>query len=95
MTRPASLPRGAVTVTGPGWAVTNYDGTLKPGRWDTEEDAIEHGLCGVYLLSGADVVHVSEDFSRPDTNGLDHGVCERARLRDLRPEDPPGSASPA
>lgn len=43
---------------GPGWAVTDYDGNVKPGRWDNEGDAVEYGLCGRYLLSGFEVVRV-------------------------------------
>jgi hypothetical protein len=41
--------------TGP-WAVTDYDGKVLPGRWETEGDARDYGLCGRYLLSGLDVV---------------------------------------
>lgn len=41
------------------WAVRDHDGDLLPGRWATEEEATEYGLCGKYLLSGAEV---TEDF---------------------------------
>lgn len=52
------LKRGMVSEAGTGWAVTDPDGKPKPGRWATEEEARENGLCGVYLLSGDDVVFV-------------------------------------
>lgn len=37
------------------WAVLDYDGNPLPGRWPTEDLAVEEGLCGRYLLSGHDV----------------------------------------
>ena len=42
------------------WSVVDYDGNVKPDRWDTEQEALDRGLCGKYLLSGADVVEVCE-----------------------------------
>lgn len=50
--------RKITALEGPGFAVKDYDGEVRPGRWATEEDAIEHGLAGMYLLSGAEVVEV-------------------------------------
>jgi hypothetical protein len=52
------LRRKMIAQTGPGWAVTDYEGAPLFGRWATEEDAREEGLCGVYLLSGCDIVKV-------------------------------------
>lgn len=54
-----TLRRGMTTEAGPGWAVTDEDGTVKPGRWATEGEARDNGLAGIYLLSGVDVVEVS------------------------------------
>lgn len=42
------------------WAVIGYDGRILAGRWRTEALAVEHGLCGRYLLSGADVVKIED-----------------------------------
>lgn len=50
--------RNEISEYGPGWAVTNDDGKVKPGRWATEVDAVEYGLAGRYLLSGFEVVKV-------------------------------------
>lgn len=47
-----SLGRRTISVDGPGWAVVGYDDEVLPGRWATQDDAREHGLCGKYLLSG-------------------------------------------
>lgn len=52
------LRRGMVSEGGPGWAVTGYDGLPLTGRWATSDEAREEGLCGVYLLSGCDVIYV-------------------------------------
>jgi len=43
---------------GPGWAITDYEGEVKPGRWATFDDAWEFGACGRYLLSGLDAIKV-------------------------------------
>lgn len=42
------------------WAVADYDGIVKPERWETEQEATDLGLCGKYLLSGAEVVQVEQ-----------------------------------
>lgn len=47
-----------VSEYGPGWAVADYDGNIKPGRWITADDAWEFGACGRYLLSGFEVVRM-------------------------------------
>ncbi|MFN2345597.1 MAG: hypothetical protein ABR616_07765 [Dermatophilaceae bacterium] len=39
------------------WAVADYDGELKPDRWQTKQEA-DDALDGKYLLSGAEVVRV-------------------------------------
>lgn len=52
------MNRNEISETGPGWAVTGYDGNVKPGRWISDDDALEYGLAGRYLLSGYDVVKV-------------------------------------
>ena len=52
------LERGMISEAGRGWAVTDYDGNPKRGRWETEEEAIDNGLAGLYLLSGCEVVRV-------------------------------------
>jgi hypothetical protein len=49
-----------VAADGPGWAVTDYEGNPLFGRWPSKQEAHEQGLCGVYLLSGVDVVEVPE-----------------------------------
>jgi hypothetical protein len=55
-----SLRRGMIAADGPGWAVTGYDGKPLYGRWATEGEAVANGYAGVYLLSGIDVVEVTE-----------------------------------
>lgn len=55
-----TLRRKMIAEDGPGWAVTDYDGNPLPGRWASEEDAREHGLLGVYLLSGLDLLKVED-----------------------------------
>lgn len=47
-----------VSESGPGWAVTDYDGNVKPGRWANKIAAWDYGLSGRYLLSGFEVVKV-------------------------------------
>lgn len=49
--------RRQMTATGT-WAVTGHDGKPLPGRWETEGLAREHGLLGVYLLSGYGLAQV-------------------------------------
>lgn len=53
------LRRGMIAADGPGWAVTDWEGDPLPGRWATEKEADEHGLYGVYLLSGYSVEWVA------------------------------------
>lgn len=50
--------RNEISEYGPGWAVTDDDGNVKPGRWATDEDAVDYGLCGRYLFSGFEVIKV-------------------------------------
>lgn len=38
------------------WRVLDYDGVPLPIEYDTEEAAVNEGLCGRYLFSGFDVV---------------------------------------
>lgn len=52
----ARLTRKRISTLGPGYAVTDADGVILPGRWANAEDAFEEGLLGVYLLSGMDVI---------------------------------------
>lgn len=40
------------------WVVLDYEGNPLPGDWQTEQEAIDEGLAGRYLLSGHDVVEV-------------------------------------
>lgn len=40
------------------WAVLDYDGRPLPGRWDSEQEAVELGLAGRYLLSGYEVAAI-------------------------------------
>lgn len=49
---------GELSETGPGWAVTDYNGNVKPGRWSTYEAAWGFGMAGRYLLSGDNAVRV-------------------------------------
>lgn len=37
------------------WHVVDYDGRPLPGTWPTEAEAVDNGLCGKYLLTGAEV----------------------------------------
>lgn len=52
------MNRNEISESGPGWAVTDFGGNVKPGRWASQEDAEEYGLFRRYLLSGYDVVKV-------------------------------------
>lgn len=45
------------------WGVVNDEGLLLDGRWPTEKEALEKGLCGRYLLSGSHVIPVPEPGS--------------------------------
>lgn len=62
---PQACARRKIVDDGP-YGVVDHSGRLLPGRWATEDDAIEHGLCGLYLLSGGDVVEVI-DLIAPST----------------------------
>lgn len=50
--------KNEISQSGPGWAVLDYDGNVKPGRWSSKADAEEFGLLGRYLLSGFEVAKV-------------------------------------
>lgn len=46
-----------------GYVVLDYDDNPLPGSWPTEQEAIDQGLCGRYLLSGFEVAHASQVHS--------------------------------
>lgn len=53
-------PGAGMTPSTPGvWRVLDYDGNPLPGSWQTEEDAVDKGLAGKYLLSGHEVTFVA------------------------------------
>lgn len=52
----ARLGRKRISQIGPGYAITDGDGVILQGRWQTAKDAYEEGLLGVWLLSGLDLV---------------------------------------
>lgn len=43
------------------WGVLDYDGNLLPGTWPSEAEATDDGLCGRYLLSGAEVMQLDAE----------------------------------
>lgn len=50
------LDHHMVALEGPGFACTDYDDQILPGRWATEDDALLYGIAGKYLLSGNAIV---------------------------------------
>lgn len=61
------------------WAVLDADGKiLGEHRWPTQDDAINYGLCGRYLLSGASVKQVTTDWVAIGSAGF---TDKRTQLR--------------
>lgn len=64
-----------ISMIGPGYAITDVDGLVLMGRWQTARDAIEMGLYRKWLLSGVDVIK------------YDHCArCKRQIYLDIDPE---------
>ena len=55
-----TLDSHCTSLSGPGFAVIDDYANLREGRWATREEAREHGLLGMYLLTGLAVVEVPE-----------------------------------
>lgn len=55
-----TLDSHRISLTGPGFAVIDDYANLREGHWATREEAREHGLLGMYALTGLAVVEVPD-----------------------------------